>query len=122
MEETQISKLKTQSHNVNLKTDLRNRAYFFSLSVIHFLQNLPEKKIYWSISDQLLRSATSIGANIHEAQDSSSKKEFIHSMTISLKEAELINSSSLTGALQEVKELIKILTTIVKKPKANLTK
>lgn len=69
------------------KTDVKHRAYRFSLDVIRFISDLPEKKTYWTLSDQLLRSATSIGANIVEAQSSSSKREFIKYFEISLKSA-----------------------------------
>ena len=84
---TQMSNLKTQNYNVNLKANLKYRAYEFSLTIIKFFSRLPEKKIYWTISNQLLRSATSIGANIIEAQASSSKREFIKFYEIALKSA-----------------------------------
>lgn len=48
---------------------------------------MPEKKAYWVIGDQLLRSATSIGANIIEAKSSSSKRDFIKFYEIALKSA-----------------------------------
>ena len=80
---SQISNLKTTSQNSNLRT----RAYQFSLEIIRFVSNLSEKKIYWTISDQLLRSATSIGANLIEAKASSSKKDFIRYYEITLKSA-----------------------------------
>ena len=83
--EDQISKFKSQNHNSNLKTDLKIRAYKFSLSVIFFVNSFPNKKVYYVIRDQLLRSATSIGANIVEAKSSSSKREFIKFYEIALK-------------------------------------
>ncbi len=52
-----------------------------------FVRDLPNEKLFWSISDQLLRSATSIGANIIEARASSSKKDFIKFYEIALKSA-----------------------------------
>ncbi len=58
----------------------------FSLSVIKFCEHLNRKKAY-VIGKQLLRSGTSIGANIQEAQFAVSRKDFIHKMHISLKEA-----------------------------------
>ena len=82
-----MANLKSQNYNLNLKTNLKYRAYQFSLTTIKFVSNLPEKKIYWVISDQLLRAATSIGANIIEAQASSSKREFIKYYEIALKSA-----------------------------------
>jgi four helix bundle protein len=74
-----------QSQNSKRKNDLKYRCYFFSISIIKLLEKLPNEKIYWIISDQLLRSATSIGANIIEAQAGSSKKDFIKFFEIALK-------------------------------------
>lgn len=67
--------------------DLKVRIYDFSLSIIKFVNNLPNKRAFWSIGDQLLRSSTSIGANIIEAKASSSRKEFIRYYEIALKSA-----------------------------------
>ncbi|NOT38496.1 MAG: four helix bundle protein [Saprospiraceae bacterium] len=58
----------------------------FSLEVMKFVQVLEENKKY-VIAKQLLRSATSIGSNVHEAQDAESKLDFIHKMKIATKEA-----------------------------------
>lgn len=82
-----MSKLKIQTYNLNLKTDLKYRSYHYSLEVIQFINSLPNKRLYWTVGDQLLRSATSIGANIIEAKSSSSKREFIRYYEISLKSA-----------------------------------
>lgn len=84
---SQNLKLKTQNHNSNLKFDIRYRTYQFSLSVIRFAASFPEKRIYWITSDQLLRAATSVGANITEAKSSSSRKDFIRYYEIALKSA-----------------------------------
>ncbi len=80
-----MSNIKTTTQNP--KTDVRKRCYYFSIRVIKFLETLPEKRVYWIIADQLLRSATSIGANIVEAKSSSSKREFIKFYEIALKSA-----------------------------------
>src|SRR3989344_2816255 len=72
---------------MNTKPLLKERAYQFSIETIKFLETLPNKKVYWTISDQLLRSATSIGANIFEAKSASSKRDFIKFYDISLKSA-----------------------------------
>ena len=69
--------LKSQNQSLKLKTDLRERCYRYSVSVIKFLTDLPEKRAYQILSDQLLRSATSIGVNIVEAKSASSKRDFI---------------------------------------------
>jgi four helix bundle protein len=59
----------------------------FSLAVIAYCEKLDEKRKF-IISNQLLRSATSIGANIHEAQNAESRADFIHKMKIAAKELE----------------------------------
>ncbi|MCX7881440.1 MAG: four helix bundle protein [Patescibacteria group bacterium] len=84
---TQNSKFKSQNENSKIKTDLKYRCYYFSIEIINFINNLPNKRIFWIISDQLLRSATSIEANIVEAKSSSSRKDFIHFYQIALKSA-----------------------------------
>lgn len=80
-------KVKTQNYKLNLKTNLKYRTYQFSLAIIKFVNNLPNKRGYWVINDQLLRSATSIRANIMEAQAASSRREFIKFYGIALKSA-----------------------------------
>jgi len=69
------------------KKNIKYRAYCFALGVIKLIDTLPNKKAYWSLGDQVLRSATSIGANIIEATGSLSKKEFIRFYSIALKSA-----------------------------------
>ena len=83
---TQNSKLRTQNSS-SKSSDLKVRSYDFSIEIIRFVNNLPNKRAFWSIGDQLLRSATSIGANIIEAKSSSSRKEFINYYQIALKSA-----------------------------------
>ncbi len=58
----------------------------FSLAIIKYCEVLEQDRKY-VISKQLLRSATSIGANIFEAQNAESKADFIHKMKIAAKEA-----------------------------------
>jgi four helix bundle protein len=83
---SQISKLKSQNYNSNLKSNnVKIRAYTFSLGIIKLVNHLPNGRAYWCIGDQLVRSATSIGANMIEAQSSSSKREFIKFYEIALK-------------------------------------
>src|SRR3989338_1347420 len=73
--------------NQNFKTDLRQRCYKFSLDIIAFTDTLPNKRSAWIITDQLIRSATSIGANLIEARASSSRLEFKKFYEIALKSA-----------------------------------
>jgi four helix bundle protein len=62
-------------------------SFEFALLVIEYCELLEEKRRF-VVSHQLLKSGTSIGANIREAQSSESKIDFIHKMKISSKEAE----------------------------------
>ena len=69
------------------KSDVKIRSYYFSLKIIKLINTLPEKRLFWTIGDQLLRSSMSVGANIVEAKSSSTKKEFTRYFQISLKSA-----------------------------------
>lgn len=59
----------------------------FALEIITYCESLEQKRKY-VIAHQLLKSGTSIGANIHEAQNAESKADFIHKMKIAAKELE----------------------------------
>lgn len=76
-----------QNYNSKFKSDLRVRCYKFSLEIINLVDKLPQKRSAWVISDQLIRSSTSIGANLVEASASSSRLEFKKFYEISLKSA-----------------------------------
>ena len=104
------------------KQQLKYRCYQFSIDIIKFVNTLPEKKVYWVISDQLLRAATSIGANIIEAKSSSSRKDFIRFYEIALKsanetkywlgllrDATEIDKNKINQLLKEVDEISKML-------------
>jgi len=69
------------------RSDLKRRCYKFSLEIIGLTDTLPNKRSAWIITDQLIRSATSIGANIVEARASSSRLEFKKFYEIALKSA-----------------------------------
>ena len=66
-------------------TNTKPRAYLFSLEIIRFVKDFPREKVYAVFQDQLLRSVTSVGANMIEAKASSSKKDFIKYYQIALK-------------------------------------
>jgi four helix bundle protein len=119
---SQNSKLKAQSQNSKVKGDLRERCYDYSVKTIKFIDTLPEKRVNWILTNQLVRSATSIGANIIEAKSSSSKKDFIRFYEIALKSANEttywlglfkdalnINGDEIQYMSKEVEELSKII-------------
>ena len=67
--------------------DIKHRAYYFSRDIILFIKEQKYERIYFSIFDQLLRSATSIGANLVEGMAGASKNDFIKFYVIALKSA-----------------------------------
>lgn len=106
--------------------DIKLRTFEFSVSIITLTSKFPNRKVYWIISDQLLRSATSIGANIVEGQGSASKREFVNFLHIAFKSAkettywlELLEKSKLIKKeeseplLQECLEITKILNSSI---------
>lgn len=111
---------------------VQKKSFEFSLKVISLFRELKKEKEF-IISNQLLRSGTSIGANIEEASAAQSKRDFIAKMSISSKEARetkywlrLLKESQLTkidvkSLLLDIEELIRILTSIVKTSQKNLT-
>ncbi|MFC4267753.1 four helix bundle protein [Polaribacter marinivivus] len=112
---------------------VQKKSFDFSLKIIHLYKKLQEEKEF-IISRQILRSGTSIGANVEEALAGQSKKDFIAKMSISSKEARetkywlrLLKESELTNLnvdnlINDIHELIRILTSIVKTSQESLTK
>ena len=120
-----------QNFNPKFKSDIKERCYKFSLSVISLIDTLPQKRSSWVIGDQLLRSATSIGANLVEARAASSRLEFKKFYEIALKsanetkyclqlldDAKLGESSTIKLLLEEVTEIANMLASGVLKLKA----
>lgn len=105
---------------MEIKQQLKYRAYRFSIEVIKFSAQLPEKKVFWIIADQLLRSATSIGANVIEAQAASSKRDFIKFFEIALKSAN--ETKYWLGLLRDATEIDKNTINILLKETDELAK
>jgi four helix bundle protein len=109
---------------------ITEKAIKFSLNIIDLYKILIQNNEY-IISKQLLKSSTSIGANLIEGQNGESRKDFIHKLGISLKEAHetkywiyLLHKSQLinlnfTTFQDDIDEIIKILTKIIKTTKSN---
>jgi len=66
--------------------DIYDRCENFVVNIINLLESIPYRKSVGVISDQLIRSSGSVGANLYEADNSRSKKEFLSCLSISLKE------------------------------------
>lgn len=76
-----------QNENSNFKMEFNKRLIQFSLAIIKLCQEIRKDRNLWAIADQLLRSATSIGANVVEAKSSSSKLDYLKFFQIALKSA-----------------------------------
>lgn len=99
--------MKSNKYNSKFKSDLRERCFNLSLQVINLTDQLPSKRSVWIISDQVIRSVCSIGANLTEALGSSSRLEFKRYYEIALRSAneskywlELLKHSKLASAAQ----------------------
>ena len=67
--------------------NIRHRAFYFSKSVIEFIRSVKYERIYFSLFDQLLRSSTSIGANLVEGTAGVSVRDYLNYHSIALKSA-----------------------------------
>ena len=117
------------------KTELKKRTQKFSIDILKFIETLPNRRALNVLSNQLLRSATSVGANYRSACKGKSSADFINKITICEEEAdesiywldlmiesELVNSSILPTLKKEATELTAIFTAIGKTSKENQRK
>jgi four helix bundle protein len=112
------------------KNEIVEISFGFALQIIAYCEILEQKSKY-VIARQLLKSGTSIGANIREAQNAESKQDFIHKLKIAAKEADeteywlmLCNESenypSPSQLFPSLISIKKLLNTIISKTKKNL--
>ena len=116
-----------------MKKDLCERTFQFAGRIVRFCQTLDERPgVARTLGRQLLRSGTSIGANVEEGQAGQSRADFMSKYSIASKEARethywlrlLASNETVPGGdrqdlLGECNQLIAILTTIIKKTKEN---
>jgi len=76
-----------QNDRSKFKAEFKGRVYRFALEIIAFVEGLPKGQVSRIISEQLLRSATSIGANVVEAQGAPSRKDYANFFAYALKSA-----------------------------------
>jgi len=108
------------------KSIVKTKSYNFALKIIKLCAKLKSEK-HFEIATQLLRSGTSVGANVEEALAGQSKKDFFAKMSIASKEvretnywlrllrdSEILQKRYVNELIQMSEELIKILTSIVK--------
>jgi four helix bundle protein len=108
--------------------DIRERSFKYALRAIKLYQCLQEGKdgAGWIIGKQYLKSATSIGANVEEAQSGESRADFIHKYSIAQKEAReslywlhllaesgIVPNNRLIALTRETEELVAIITAII---------
>ena len=111
---------------VKSKSIIAAKAYSFALEVIKIYKQLVNERKEYVLSKQLLRSGTSIGANINEAIAGQSKRDFVYKLNIALKEAretnywlnllkdsEYINLVEFESLSKKCNEIIKMLTSII---------
>ncbi len=105
----------------------------FAIRIINLYKYLCAEKHEYVLSKQILRSGTSIGANVKEAVQGASKRDFVAKLIISLKEAseteywlellyetDYLTQKEFDGIYKDCKEIIKLLTSIIKTSKKTM--
>ena len=118
-----------------MENNLKDKSYKFALRVIKLYKFLAEEKKEYILSKQVMRSGTSIGANITEGNQAQSSADFIHKLSIALKEAfeteywlcllrdsEYITEKQSESLIADCNELQIILTSSIKTSKSKLQK
>lgn len=117
------------------KKTIKELSYKFALRIIKLVKILQEEKREFILSRQLMKSGTAIGALVREAQYAESSADFIHKLSIALKEANeseywlslLVDSKyfskdEMSSLIEDNVSIIKMLISIIKTKKQNLKK
>ena len=109
---------------------VQEKSFRFAVRIVKLCKLLREEQKEFIMTKQLLRSGTSIGANIAEAQQAQSKSDFVHKMSVALKEAaetnywirllhatDYLNEKAMESILTDCTELEKMLTAIIRSAK-----
>jgi four helix bundle protein len=112
---------------------IKIKSFAFAIRVVKLYQYLCNDKKEFILSKQLLRSGTSVGAMIREAEHAESKLDFKHKMAIAqkeineaiywielLKETEYLSNEQFESLYADATEIIKLITSIIKSTKANI--
>ena len=107
---------------------IENKSFDFAVRVVYLYKHLTNEKHEFVMSKQLLRSGTSIGANVAEAQKAQTKADFNAKMNIAMKEAneayywlrllhrtEYLTDKEFESIESDVKEILAVITAICKK-------
>lgn len=106
--------------------NIRERTFCFGVRIVKMVNRLPRTTAGFALGNQVIRSGTSIGANVEEADAAESRRDFIHKMKIALKEAqetrywlrtiiesELLTDEETQALLKECDEIVRVLHTII---------
>jgi len=112
---------------------IKNKSYNFAIRIVELYKYLKNSKREFTLSRQILRAGTSIGANIEEAIGGQSKKDFISKLSIAykesretnywlriLKDTNYITAEEFQSIIVDLNEIQKLLVTIIKTSKINL--
>ena len=115
------------------KNILKDKSFLFAVRIVNLYKFLKNQHGEYIISQQLIRSGTSVGAIVREAEHTESLKDFIHKLSIGLKEAneskywldllfatEFINKKMFESLNIDCEELLKLLTASVKTSKLKI--
>jgi four helix bundle protein len=110
-----------------MENEIKERSYKFAIKIINLTRRMPKDTTGFVLGRQLIKSGTSIGANVEEAAGAFSKDDFIYKMNIALKEARetnywlrllkdtsIMKDNEVVGILKEAANLKNILSAIVK--------
>ena len=114
----------------NSKNPIQDLSFSFAVRVVKFYKNLTEQKRVFVLSKQILRSGTSIGANVRESIHAQSVADFVSKLNIALKEADetlywlellyasdIISEKEFNSLSDDVKQIIGTLVKIIKSKK-----
>ncbi|MEI7831139.1 MAG: four helix bundle protein [Prolixibacteraceae bacterium] len=112
---------------------LKDKSFTFAVRIVNLYKFLCDQKKEFVLSKQTLRSGTSVGAMVREAEHSESKSDFVHKMAIAQKEinetiywlellkaTEFLTSESFTSLNNDAVEIIKLITTSIKTAKSTI--
>lgn len=111
--------------------NIKHRCFYFSKEVVLFVKSCKYEQVFNSLFDQLVRSSTSIGANVVEGSSGSSKKDWIKFLIIALKSANetkywlclirdtmQVSKEEINKLIIEAEEISKIIASIIVKSKS----
>ena len=110
-----------------MKSNIEQKSFLFSIRIVKLSRYLQEERKEYILSKQIMRSGTSIGANVVESQQAQSRADFISKLNIALKEAvetnywlrllhatDFLSESEFSSVISDCRELEKMLTAIIK--------